>query len=239
MKTIHKRLYTTIPRSLAASSPSSAPAPTSRVRSNSAGSPRSLYTASSSTLPFSFFDSPASPPPRPGSSHLVVSPRLAEAKAETEPHSNSPYSNAGQHNNPQTQTQASGPPPYPLAFSSGQSDASRLPPHYNLFFPCPSFGPATSWHSATNPAPDATHPSKRQRTRYHLDVGAYGIPKRSQGSRVAGREGRPAKLFHLESSTSSGDSSVQVGEDAYFVRDNAMGVADGVGGWSKVRHSGE
>ncbi|KAF8907619.1 phosphatase 2C-like domain-containing protein [Gymnopilus junonius] len=27
--------------------------------------------------------------------------------------------------------------------------------------------------------------------------------------------------------------SVQVGEDAYFVRDNAMGIADGVGGWAK------
>ena len=25
--------------------------------------------------------------------------------------------------------------------------------------------------------------------------------------------------------------AVQVGEDAYFITDNAMGVADGVGGW--------
>ncbi|KAF7790118.1 hypothetical protein EIP86_001070 [Pleurotus ostreatoroseus] len=239
MKTIHKRLYTTIPRSLAAAPSSSAPAPTSRVRSNSAGSSRSLYTASSSTLPFSFFDAPAPPPSRPGSSNLVISPRLAEAKAETEPHSNSPYSNSGQHNVPQSQSQSSGPPPYPLAFSSGQSDASRLPTsnHYNLFFPYPSFGPASTWHTATSSSPDASHPSKRQRTRYHLDVGAYGIPKKSHASRVAGREGRAAKLFPSDSSTAIGEFSVQVGEDAYFVRDNAMGVADGVGGWSKVRHS--
>ena len=32
--------------------------------------------------------------------------------------------------------------------------------------------------------------------------------------------------------------AVQVGEDAYFVRDNAMGVADGVGGWCRTRTSG-
>jgi hypothetical protein len=31
------------------------------------------------------------------------------------------------------------------------------------------------------------------------------------------------------------DLAVQIGEDAYFVRDNAMGVADGVGGWSRTR----
>jgi len=30
------------------------------------------------------------------------------------------------------------------------------------------------------------------------------------------------------------DLAVQVGEDAYFLRGDAMGVADGVGGWSKV-----
>jgi hypothetical protein len=31
------------------------------------------------------------------------------------------------------------------------------------------------------------------------------------------------------------DLAIQVGEDAYFVRDNAMGVADGVGGWCRTR----
>ena len=32
--------------------------------------------------------------------------------------------------------------------------------------------------------------------------------------------------------------AVQIGEDAYFVRDNAMGVADGVGGWARVKPNG-
>ncbi|KZS93908.1 hypothetical protein SISNIDRAFT_401072, partial [Sistotremastrum niveocremeum HHB9708] len=36
------------------------------------------------------------------------------------------------------------------------------------------------------------------------------------------------------------DLAVQVGEDAYFIRENAMGVADGVGGWARSRkHSSD
>ncbi|KAG5653872.1 hypothetical protein H0H81_009694 [Sphagnurus paluster] len=62
---------------------------------------------------------------------------------------------------------------------------------------------------------------KRPRARYQLDVGAYGIPKRCHQNR------RPYTSEALQ-------LAVQVGEDAYFVRDNAMGVADGVGGWSRV-----
>ncbi len=31
------------------------------------------------------------------------------------------------------------------------------------------------------------------------------------------------------------NTSIQVGEDAYFTRQDAMGVADGVGGWSDVK----
>lgn len=240
MKTIHKRLYTAIPRSLASSS-STPPSTTTRVRSNSGCSSRSLYTASSSGLPFSFFDSPAPPPSsRPGSTNLVVSTRLAaEVKAEIE--SNSPYSNQGQQNTPQSQSQNSGPPPYSLAFSSTQSDSTgHIPNNYNLFFPYQSFGSASSWHSTVNSGHDAAHPSKRQRTRYHLDVGAYGIAKRSHGTCVAGRDGRVAKSLSKESTADEGSNqSVQVGEDAYFVRDNAMGVADGVGGWSRVRHPGK
>lgn len=70
--------------------------------------------------------------------------------------------------------------------------------------------------------------------RYQLDVGAYGIAKKSsQGNGVGGAKSRGKE--------EEGDLglSVQVGEDAYFIRDNAMGVADGVGGWARAaRHSG-
>jgi hypothetical protein len=64
--------------------------------------------------------------------------------------------------------------------------------------------------------------------KYTLDVGAYGMPKRrgNGGSRTES---------HSEQEHSS--LSVQVGEDAYFVRGNAMGVADGVGGWARSKHA--
>ncbi|KAH0580280.1 hypothetical protein H2248_001794 [Termitomyces sp. 'cryptogamus'] len=63
-------------------------------------------------------------------------------------------------------------------------------------------------------------PVKRPRTHYRLDVGAYGIPKRPHRPLQP-----PSDPLHL---------AVQVGEDAYFIRGNALGVADGVGGWSKL-----
>ncbi|KAH8111617.1 hypothetical protein DFH11DRAFT_590725 [Phellopilus nigrolimitatus] len=71
---------------------------------------------------------------------------------------------------------------------------------------------------------------------YQLDVGAYGIPKRGRESgRAPGRRNPCAcpacleeeEIFALDEL----DDAVQVGEDAYFVREDALGVADGVGGW--------
>ena len=59
---------------------------------------------------------------------------------------------------------------------------------------------------------------KRPRLKYQLDVGAYGIPKHRSRSHP----------HHPHTAL-----SVQVGEDAYFIRDNALGIADGVGGWAK------
>ncbi|OCB87581.1 hypothetical protein A7U60_g5284 [Sanghuangporus baumii] len=72
---------------------------------------------------------------------------------------------------------------------------------------------------------------------FQLEVGAYGIPKRGRET-IKGRACfcpsclEEEELFSLESL----DRAVQVGEDAYFVRDDALGVADGVGGWGS-RHT--
>lgn len=63
--------------------------------------------------------------------------------------------------------------------------------------------------------------SKRSRLTYHLDSGAYGIPKRRAHT-------------HVGTFGPDLDLAVQVGEDAYFLRPDAMGVADGVGGWSRA-----
>ena len=96
-------------------------------------------------------------------------------------------------------------------------------------FPCnppiaPNFNPAPSTTSSSFAAPSSDSPraAKRQRLRYQLDVGAYGIPKNRSNHHHPKSSSYPHS--HL---------SVQVGEDAYFVRDNAMGIADGVGGWAR------
>ncbi|KAJ3480079.1 hypothetical protein NLI96_g8609 [Meripilus lineatus] len=246
---IHQRLYSVRPpRPLAPPSATAAVASSSsapRVRSNSASSPSSS-SRGLHTLPLSFFDGPPTPPSsRPSSTNLVVSSRLAvEAKPEFESHStNSPYSHPSQ-NSSQSQSNPSGhgPPPYPLAFTSSQSDAS--PSHFhsysshNIFFPYPALGPFPTLESVPQPLVDQPEqtPSATQRTRYHLDVGAYGIPKHSRDPRSS-TDSRSSLPLHSGAQILSQDSrgsAVLVGEDAYFVRDNAMGVADGVGGWSKV-----
>lgn len=236
---IHKRFPPAIARPLASSAPS-----TSRVRSNSA-SARTLYTSSSSPLPFTFFDAPGVPSPaRPGSTNLAVSTRLAaEAKAElesgqTSQHQHSPHG--------QSQTgNSSGPPPYSLAFSSGnaQSDPASSGQHLQAhhpflfpnYFPYGSGSGIDGWLGAADTATERA--VNTQKSHYYLDVGAYGIPKHSRkGGRVAGRDGfvagSGAPCNH------AGGHAVQVGEDAYFISENAMGVADGVGGWSKARKSG-
>lgn len=90
----------------------------------------------------------------------------------------------------------------------------------------PPLFPSTPPHSP-NPVPvqPTSQPStqsprvhKRPRLKYQLDVGAYGIPKHRSRS----HQNHPHTAL-----------SVQVGEDAYFIRDNALGIADGVGGWAK------
>ncbi|KAI0933335.1 hypothetical protein AcV7_004836 [Taiwanofungus camphoratus] len=248
MKPIHKRLYTVIPRPIVSTSCPATPSPISRVRSNSASSCRSLYTVNTSTL--SFFDSPPPPPPssRPGNPNIVVTTRLpAEVKAEIENQADSPYSNTFGYNAPQSQVQSGGPLPYSLALTSGHSESPLhlSAAHHKPFFPYSSFAPSLSYGSGHPPVGVTSEPyAKRQRTRYQLDVGAYGIPKRSHGSCIAGRNGH-GKLGVGENLQQRGEQNeglnraVQVGEDAYFVRDNAMGVADGVGGWSRLHRSGQ
>ncbi|KDR72775.1 hypothetical protein GALMADRAFT_142508 [Galerina marginata CBS 339.88] len=90
------------------------------------------------------------------------------------------------------------------------------PPLSPNFNPVPA--PASSALAPSNP--DTPRAPKRQRLQYQLDVGAYGIPKHR-------------RAFHSSAAYPSTALSVQVGEDAYFVRDNAMGIADGVGGWAR------
>lgn len=237
MKTIQKRFYTVV------TSNTSNPA-ISRVRSNSASTSRNLYTANT---PLSFFDSPPPPPPssRPGNPHAISTTRLPVKGDGT-----------GSGEGQQHHTHTTGPqPPFSLALTSPQPNA--VPPHtpvgpsYNsghpFFpysgFPHPNGGAYIPFYGASG----KDHPpAKRQRTRYQLDVGAYGIAKRSSSAkRSTQSHGKPhshgARLWEYREEDTADDQhlSVQVGEDAYFIRDNAMGVADGVGGWARSRHAGK
>ncbi|KAI0319464.1 hypothetical protein OF83DRAFT_1109968 [Amylostereum chailletii] len=248
MKTFQKRLYTVLPRGVA---PAAAQNSQVRVRSNSASSSRSLYTAPSSSSSLSgipFFDASPQPSPssRPGNSHVLSSTRLpiegkAELEAPTSPTHQSSHSHPG------------GPaPPSSIAltspYSNGYSALHGLPnsTHSAPFFPYPPFNPPTAPNPSASIDSHASqaHTSKRTgKHKYHFDVGAYGIPKRSR-SVVSGRDGHgsagiwsSAPNSHSSAVTDALDLAVQVGEDAYFVRENAMGVADGVGGWSRSRSS--
>ncbi|KAJ7056616.1 phosphatase 2C-like domain-containing protein [Mycena amicta] len=102
----------------------------------------------------------------------------------------------------------------PLALAAPHTPSSQHPhpAQLALLFP-------TS-HSAS------TRPHRRKGPRYILDIGAYGIPKRGHRNRTMHNQASDAPL------------AVSVGEDAYFVHENAMGVADGVGGWARVKHLG-
>ncbi|KAF5378089.1 hypothetical protein D9615_007604 [Tricholomella constricta] len=107
-------------------------------------------------------------------------------------------------------------PASPATDGSAQLLASSLPYQY------PSHPSFDATHTSATPL---HRPRKTPHARYQLDVGAYGIPKRCRQSRRPFHTHAPDPL-HL---------AVQVGEDAYFVRDNAMGVADGVGGWARTQ----
>ncbi|KAI0067532.1 hypothetical protein BV25DRAFT_1819862 [Artomyces pyxidatus] len=217
MKTIQKRLYTVLPRAV----------PT-RVRSNSGGT-RSLYTSYSP--PLAFFDSPPPPSSRPNS-HLLSTTRLPiEAKAEPEAPNNGHPQNTGPA--PPSSIALTSPQSSSQSTSNGSLNATLLPP---AFFSYPTHPPTPlDTHLSTPAASTSTG-----KLRYHFDVGAYGIPKRNPTGAVAGRDGHGSASSWVPASRDVDglDLAVQVGEDAYFVRENAMGVADGVGGWSRSTPKG-
>ncbi|CAK5272223.1 unnamed protein product [Mycena citricolor] len=176
-----------------------------RVRSNSATS-RTLYSNPNSIA--SFFDASAPPPP-PANARLTTHRVPGEARAELE----------GPQTNPH-------PTHAPLALASPHAPSNSHPhtAQRALFL---SYTPnVTPKHP--NAQPSGTARTQRRRGhKYTLDIGAYGIAKKGPFPRVRG-------LDVTEMNTDA-PLAVQVGEDAYFVRENAMGVADGVGGWSRVK----
>ncbi|KAF8269103.1 phosphatase 2C-like domain-containing protein [Lactarius quietus] len=177
-----------------------------RVRSNSASaSSRALHNYSPAQP---YFD-PSAPTPssRPGNPHLLSTTRLP-IEARTEPEA--PNSGHSQH------THTGHAPPSSLALTSPHSSNTVSSSQNGI--------PLANFH-----APPFFYINRS----HHR---AYGIPKFRPSNVISGRDGvGGADLWSHNSKLTEGlDLAVQVGEDAYFIRDNAMGVADGVGGWSRT-----
>lgn len=148
------------------------------------------------------------PPPQPYARPSPVATSRTPTSQSSSPHSQT------QPSQPLTPSAPLQTIPSPLPRSAGQSSNSNS--QVSLF-------PSTSFFPSNFPyfTPGSLHAPvvKRSRLTYQLNTGAYGIPKRRA---------------HTIAASAELDLAVQVGEDAYFLRPDAMGVADGVGGWSKA-----
>lgn len=132
------------------------------------------------------------------------------------------------------------------ALSSGQS-SSQPSSSSNPFLPfyhSPSSQPAAS---ASNPIARAGNivPKETRAPTLSLQNGACGIPKSSHSLKPSANPEHVAaanismkqRVFSTSQKLTlslSGDAgkSVSVGQDAYFLRPDSLGVADGVGGWA-------
>lgn len=213
---VHKRLYSVLPRGVAAS-----PSSSSGVRPTAAS--RSFYTNSSP--PLSFFDSPPPAPPPSSRPTLGSTLRLIQAKPEAESQNSSQNQSAQTHNN------GSGPPLPSVALSAPPASqiynpSGHLPPIFSyLPYSTPSLSPSQSAEAQHADPLLAT-----EQARYQLDIGGYGIPKSSKPNSTR-RDWAHPNFRSKHASLEEANLAVQVGEDAYFISANAMGVADGVGGW--------
>ncbi|KAL8286173.1 hypothetical protein RQP46_004661 [Phenoliferia psychrophenolica] len=122
-----------------------------------------------------------------------------------------------------TATDSAGPTSHPTHSNTHNSNPDRA----TLFGASPSAG------LPNHPLPSffGTSLSIARRSNLVFRNGAYGIPKAKLGD-DRGREGKGKDVASRETSEPEHALSVGIGEDAYFLRTDSLGVADGVGGWS-------
>lgn len=121
--------------------------------------------------------------------------------------------------------------------STQQSNPQNNPPATSSFHLAPSAPGSPSSVSPVLHNPSASHlnytflptrsslvsPKPRRSTPYYrLLPAVHGLPK--------------PRLRALPSTDDSLHFAHQIGEDAYFIRPDALGVADGVGGWASQKH---
>ncbi|OLY82612.1 putative protein phosphatase 2C 80 [Smittium mucronatum] len=73
-----------------------------------------------------------------------------------------------------------------------------------------------------------------KQTKYSFLVGAYGIPKNKKDS---SGQYEPFNGYPKPLKFDNSESSWNVGEDAFFFRKDAIGLGDGIGGWSTKKNS--
>ncbi|KIJ92334.1 hypothetical protein K443DRAFT_13682 [Laccaria amethystina LaAM-08-1] len=188
-----------------------------RSSSVSSSTQRTLYTSTTPILPSSATSRGIGPAPSSSPTRLPIDLKPSSDSSSHSQHAHAPFSLA-------------------LAPPAGNSQQQLLlsplaAHHHHHHHPSPyPLHPPSCKQPEQHPP---THRQKRPRLKYHLDVGAYGIPKRTPPLH------RPLHTSPSPQPPLADDINlaVQVGEDAYFIRDNAMGIADGVGGWSRSNNS--
>jgi len=195
---------------------------TSSTQSRHAPSPSHSSSSHSPSIPSPASGVPNHSPshsPTPGKHHSSLS--TAPSSDSHSPHStdlllsptlpHAPTSHPLSTSSTSSSSQSSNPPGASLLSPSSSNSSSRLPPHA-----LPSFFGSSSL-------------STPFRGNLVFRNGAYGIPKNTQKHTRKGKE----KLLEGTSEEDGEHAlSVSVGEDAYFLRSDSLGVADGVGGWS-------
>ncbi|KAK4704307.1 protein phosphatase PTC7, partial [Phenoliferia sp. Uapishka_3] len=176
--------------------------------------------------PLSSHPTPAEAPPQftsspssPKSSSSTLSP-TTEGSLLLTPHHNPT-------NGPSlaTSTDASGSTSQPPYSNSNPTNSDRA----TLF----TSNSAASFPHHSLPSFFGTTLSIARRSNLVFRNGAYGIPKAKLGD-DGGRsaKGKEKLITSRETSEPEHALSVGIGEDAYFLRTDSLGVADGVGGWS-------
>ncbi|KAH9457619.1 hypothetical protein MJO28_004710 [Puccinia striiformis f. sp. tritici] len=174
------------------------------------------------------------------STSLSIGTSTVECPASSSSSSSSPQSRPASsrstHSNSSAQTSstllnhtAEPDPSHDYYQLSSRSTTSHLSPH-NQFSPLNLYGHThpTQTHQQLESNPSSLLQKKKL---FVFRNGASGIPKNRFGSNNNNNNNQNIKSAEEENSTNQ-MSSVQVGEDSYFLRTDSLGVADGVGGWS-------
>jgi len=218
IKSFHKRLYTVLPRGVAI--------PCVHPNSTEAYFPSSPYF------------NPSTPPPsfHPSNPHLLSTTCLP-IEARTEPEAPNFGHSQRAHTGPTPSSLAINPPHLSNSSSTSFNGILLSNLHAPPFFLYQPFTPPSSLPASVLDPCSPLCSSSTSQPHFHFNVGAYGIPKHHPSSIKPGYDGASDMDPWTQGPklTDGLDLTVQVSEDAYFVRDNAMGVVDGIGGWSHTR----